>query len=79
MACGTAVITSNQSSLPEVAGDGAILINPLDVQALAQAMQEVWQDSRLRTGLQQRGLARSAQFSWQKTGQITGDLLAKFL
>jgi glycosyltransferase involved in cell wall biosynthesis len=79
MACGAAVITSNQSSLPEVAGDGALLVNPLDVSALAQAMQQVWQDSGLRTALQQRGLARSGQFSWQKTGQMTGDLLAKFL
>ena len=78
MACGTAVITSNQSSLPEVAGDAALLVNPTNVEALAQAMQQVWQDHSLRTDLQQRSLARSQQFSWQKNGQATCDLLANF-
>ncbi len=78
MACDTAVITSNQSSLPEVAGDAALLVDPTDVDALAQAMQQVWQDHGLRADLQQRSVARSKHFSWQKTGQATCDLLANF-
>jgi len=79
MACGTAVITSNCSSLPEVAGDATLLVDPTDIQALARAMAQLWQDAALRETLQHRGLARSQQFSWQKTGQMTCDLLANFL
>lgn len=79
MACGAAVITSNQSSLPEVAGEAALLVDPTDVEALTDAMEQVWQDPRLRTNLQQRSLVRSQEFSWQKTGQATCDLLVEFV
>ncbi|MEB3227769.1 MAG: glycosyltransferase family 1 protein [Synechocystis sp.] len=78
MACGTAVITSQQSSLPEVAGEAALLIDPTNPQAITQAMAQVWQDHTVRNDLQQRGLARSRHFSWQKTGQMTCEVLAKF-
>ena len=71
MACGTPVITSNLSSLPEVAGEAALLVNPYNVQALAQAMQQLCDDPNLRSQLRQRGLERAKTFSWQKTGQAT--------
>jgi glycosyltransferase involved in cell wall biosynthesis len=64
MACGTPVITSNVSSMPEVAGDAAVLVDPYDVDALAQAMVRVFADQTLRDTLIARGHARARQFSW---------------
>ncbi len=79
MACGTPVITSNLSSLPEVAGDAAILINPYHVEEITDAMQMVANDSGLRSQLSQRGLARSHQFSWERTGIATMEILQQFM
>ncbi|MDP3685681.1 MAG: glycosyltransferase family 1 protein [bacterium] len=63
MACGTPVITSNRSSLPEVVGDAAILVNPEDTNALAEALRSVLTDANLRSSLRERGLARAARFT----------------
>ncbi len=70
MACGTAVVTSNTSALPEVVGDAAIMIDPFDVEALATAMARVLDDGDLRADLEARGLARAAQFTWERTARI---------
>jgi len=70
MACGTAVVTSNTSALPEVVGDAALMVDPLDVEALAAAMARVLTDADLRADLEARGLARAAQFSWERTARI---------
>jgi glycosyltransferase involved in cell wall biosynthesis len=78
MACGAPVITSHLSSLPEVVGDAAILIDPYNLADLTAAMQQIATDAITRTQLQQAGLARSKQFSWQKTGQATAALLQQF-
>jgi glycosyltransferase involved in cell wall biosynthesis len=75
MACGTPVITSHLSSLPEVTGDAALLVNPYEVSELAQAMQQLCDDPALRSQLKQRGLERAKSFSWQKTGQATVEVL----
>jgi len=66
MASGTPTITSFGSSLEEVAGDGALLVDPLDVSSMAHAMQRVLGERDLRNQLVERGLRRSAQFSVQK-------------
>ncbi len=79
MACGTPVITSNLSSLPEVAGDAALLINPYSTSELAEAMATVLNDSSCRQQLKAAGLARASRFSWEKTGQQTADILSRFL
>jgi glycosyltransferase involved in cell wall biosynthesis len=79
MACGTPVITSNLSSLPEVAGDAALLIDPYNVGALAEAMTAVARDSQLWTTLHRAGLARVKQFSWEKTGRQTSEILQRYL
>ena len=79
MACGTPVITSNRSSLPEVAGDAALLVNPEEVGAIAHAMTRVLNEPTLRTELQQKGLARAQHFSWAKTGQATVEVLQQAL
>ncbi len=67
MASGTPVITSNVSSLPEVVGDAAVLIDPLQPDAIADAMRRVLTDAALRDDLRQRGLVRARQFSWERS------------
>jgi glycosyltransferase involved in cell wall biosynthesis len=79
MACGTPVITSNLSSLPEVAGDAAILIDPYRIEAITDAMQAIAEDTKLRSHFSQLGLQRAKQFSWQQTGQATVQVLQRFL
>ncbi len=71
MACGTPVITSNVSSLPEVAGDGARLVDPFDVDALANALGETLTDEHARLAWREKGLLRARQFSWERTAQQT--------
>lgn len=79
MACGTPVITSNCSSLPEVTGDAGIVVDPYNCEEIAEAMKAIANDSDLRSRLSTLGLQRAAQFSWQKTGQRTAEVLAQFL
>jgi glycosyltransferase involved in cell wall biosynthesis len=67
MASGTPVVTSNVSSLPEVAGDAAMLVDPYDPGALADAMVRVLTDESLRKDLRRRGLERARQFSWEQS------------
>lgn len=66
MACGTPVVTSNVSALPEVAGDAAILVNPYSVQAIADGIVKVLDDEELRLELVERGLQRVKAFSATK-------------
>ena len=71
MACGTPVVTSNVSSLPEVAGDAALLVDPYDAEAIAAGIVRAVTDEALRADLIARGLARARQFSWkQSVGKI---------
>jgi glycosyltransferase involved in cell wall biosynthesis len=79
MACGTPVITSNVSSLPEVAGEAAILVNPYSTDELAEAMQTLAEDGPLRSRLRQAGLQQANQFSWAKTGAATVEVLKRWL
>ncbi len=67
MASGTPVVTSNVSSLPEVAGDAAVLVDPYVPQAIADGIHTVLTDETLRRSLRQKGLARAAQFSWEQS------------
>ena len=69
MACGTPVITSNTSSLPEVVGDAGIMVDPLDVKALADAIERVVTDDALRSDLRARGLERSKMFTWERAAE----------
>jgi glycosyltransferase involved in cell wall biosynthesis len=66
MACGTPVITSNTSSLPEIAGDAAILIDPHNIDQITKAMLRVLESEQLREELQQKGYAQAQQFTWPK-------------
>jgi glycosyltransferase involved in cell wall biosynthesis len=67
MACGTPVITSNTTSLPEVAGDAALYVTPGNVNELMEAMRQILQNSELQTQLRNRSLKRAAMFSWERT------------
>jgi glycosyltransferase involved in cell wall biosynthesis len=71
MACGTPVLTSNVCSLPEVVGDAAILVQPLNTEEIADGIRRIVQDSNLRQQLRERGLRRAALFSWEDTCRKT--------
>lgn len=71
MACGAPVITSNTTSIPEIAGEAAILIDPLDVPSIAQAIQALLDDDVRRRELTASGLAQAATFSWHRTAAET--------
>ena len=67
MASGTPVVTSNVSSLPEVAGDAAVLVDPYDPQAIADGIYQVLTDEQLRRDLRRKGVARAGMFSWEQS------------
>lgn len=71
MACGAPVITSDISSLPEVAGDAALLVDPTDVNALAQAIRRVLGDAGMRSAMGEKGIRQAGRFSWQRCAQET--------
>ena len=69
MACGTPVVTSNVSSLPEVVGDAGLMVEPADVESLAVAIERVLEDGGLRREMVQRGLARAKEFTWERAAR----------
>ena len=71
MASGVPVVTSRGGALEEVAGDAAILVDPLDVEAIAAGIEKVLDDTSLQEALMRKGLARAAQFSWERTAKGT--------
>jgi glycosyltransferase involved in cell wall biosynthesis len=71
MACGTAVVCSRASSLPEVGGDAARYFDPTDVEEMAEAIGAVWRDEALRMEMGRRGLAQAARFSWARAAEET--------
>ncbi len=71
MACGTPVVCSNTSSLPEVAGDAAVLIDPSEPHSLAEALQALMENTPRREALSAAGLARSREFTWERTARLT--------
>jgi glycosyltransferase involved in cell wall biosynthesis len=75
MACGTPVVTSNVSALPEVAGDAALLVDPGDPSQIADAIERLLTQDELRSGLRARGLVRAARFTWEETAKRTASLL----
>jgi len=75
MACGTPVVTSDTTSLPEAVGDAAVRVDPLNVEELSDALERTLFDDTLRTQLRERGLIRSKQFGWERTAQYIADCL----
>jgi glycosyltransferase involved in cell wall biosynthesis len=74
MACGAPVVTSDTSSLPEVAGDAARLVNPFDVAELREAIRELLETPGAAADLRRRSIERAAQFSWRTTARGTVEL-----
>ena len=74
LACGTPTITSSTTSLPEAGGEGAVLVQPDDEQAIATAIHEVLSDGDLRTRLRRRGLEHAMGFSWTTAAQKTAEV-----
>jgi glycosyltransferase involved in cell wall biosynthesis len=70
MACGTPVITSNTSSLPEVVADAGLLVDPHDTTSIAEAMARLFSDTRLAKELRERGIARASQFTWERAAGV---------
>lgn len=79
MACGTPVITSNISSMPEFVGDAGLLIPPNDEAALFQAIKRVLDDGELRQKLQKAGPKRAAEFTWKHTAEKTQNIYQQVL
>jgi len=75
MACGTPIVTSSVNGLEEIAGDAAVLVDPRDPQAIADAVARVLADGQLRSDLSRRGLERSTRFTWEKCGRETLSIL----
>ncbi len=71
MASGTPVVASNTSSIPEVVGDAGILLDPADVRAWTEALENVCHEPSLAGELRRRGLLRAAQFTWERTAERT--------
>lgn len=79
MACACPVITSNVSSMPEVAGNAALLVNPYDVQEISDAMSQINHDSKLRESLISRGVEQAAKFSWTQTAKVIDRVINEVL
>ena len=69
MSCGTPVITSNVTSMPEVAGDAALLVDPFSVEEIKNAMLKIAKDNNLRNDLIKKGFVQQEKFSWDKTAE----------
>ena len=76
MASGTPVVTSNVSSLPEVTGDAAVLVDPYDVESIADGMRRVLTDPQLAAEMRRKGLARAREFSWERSVARTREVYA---
>jgi alpha-1,3-rhamnosyl/mannosyltransferase len=79
LACGTPVLCSNTSSLPEVVGDCGLLFDPTDVRSIAETLEQALADRALRERLRERGLQRAAQFTWDKTAALTLEIYRMML
>jgi glycosyltransferase involved in cell wall biosynthesis len=75
MACGTPVVTSNLTAMPEVAGGAALIVDPTSVDQIKDAIRKIAADSSLRQQLREKGLERASHFSWQKTAERVRGIL----
>jgi len=78
-ACGTPVVTSMVSSLPEAAGDGALFVDPFDVDAMAGALQRALQDESLRAKLIDNGFRNVKRFSWEQSARVVLETISNML
>jgi glycosyltransferase involved in cell wall biosynthesis len=79
MACGTPVITSNVSSLPEVGGDAVLYVDPKNIEEISTSIKGALSDENLSQTLREKGVARSKEFSWEYTARQTLDVFKKVM
>jgi glycosyltransferase involved in cell wall biosynthesis len=79
MACGTPVLTSNVAAVPEVVGDAAVMVDPNEVQEIADAIRDITGDEKIRAALTEKGFERAKLFSWGKTARDTLKVYKKAL
>jgi glycosyltransferase involved in cell wall biosynthesis len=79
MACGCPVLTSNLSSMPEVAGEAALLVDPYDIEAVSSALLEMCTSERLRSGLAVRGRLRALDYTWSRSARVVMDDLERLV
>jgi glycosyltransferase involved in cell wall biosynthesis len=79
MACGTPVVTSCTTSLPEVGGDAALYVDPISLESIAHGIVTVIDDSALREDMKKRGLLRAAEFTWERAARSVGEAIAGLL
>jgi glycosyltransferase involved in cell wall biosynthesis len=79
MGCGTPVVSSNATSLPEVGGNAACYFDPYNTEEMAQITRAILADTDLRAEMQNRGLAQAARFSWQRAAAETWALYQRVI
>jgi len=79
MACGTPVVTSKVSSLPEVTGDAALLVDPFNIEEIKDSIDLVLSDQKLASSLKKKGLERAGLLTWEKTAEKTIEVYRKVL
>ncbi len=77
MAYGTPVIASDRGALAEVCANAALIVDPTDIDQLAQSMMKIWQDPQLRKSLSQRGRQRAQQYTWDRTVDLTREVYSQ--
>ena len=77
MACGTPVISSNRAAMPEVLGEAAVMVDPAQPAAMASALTLLVENEQMRQRLRLAGLRRAAEFTWQRTAELTVDGLMR--
>lgn len=79
MACGTPVVVSDNSSLPEVVGDCGLLVNPHDASALCAGLERALSDNQWRKSATIQGITRAKQFTWENSAKIAWSVYQTFL
>jgi glycosyltransferase involved in cell wall biosynthesis len=79
MACGTPIVTSNTTSLPEVAGDAALLVDPTSVEETSAALKRIVDDEALRATMRSRGIVQASKHTWGQTAKLVRDLVYSLL